>query len=381
MAAIFAVFGMEHYRAVLVVQLFADIGTCFLIADVARRLLSERAAKVAFLLAALCPFFANYAAAALTETWEIFFTVLALDLALIGLRGRTFAPWAGCGLSISACILLRPDGGLLLAAIGAYLLWVLVGSLRQKESVRHILVAASVVGLFSAAPLVPWTLRNLRAFHKFQPLAPRYANEANEFVPLGFNRWVKTWIADYVSVEEVYWQVPDLPIDPSQLPTRAFDSPPQREQTLQLLADYNAEMRIPPAMDKRFAALAEQRVASSPWRYYVWLPAVRIVDMWLRPRTEILPSDIRWWEFDDEPKWSALAIFLMLVNFFYVFAAMAGWWRARFTKQLGLLLTFVVLRSLFLGTLENPEPRYVLECFPILIILASAAFQTADLSV
>jgi 4-amino-4-deoxy-L-arabinose transferase-like glycosyltransferase len=372
LAAIFAVFGMEHYRAVLVAQGVIDIGTCFLLADIARRLLSERAAKAAFLLTALCPFFANYAAAALTETLEIFFTVLALDLAILGLGRRDFSAWAGCGLSIGACILLRPDGGLLLAAIGAYLLWLFLVSLRDKESVRHIVVAALVVGVFSATPLVPWTLRNLRAFHKFQPLAPRYANEANEFVPLGFNRWVKTWIADYVSVEEIYWQVPDLPIDPSQLPTRAFDSPPQREQTLQLLADYNAELRVPPAMDARFGQLAERRVADSPLRYYVWLPAMRIADMWLRPRTEILPSDIRWWEFDDEPKWSALAIFLMAVNLFYVFAAMAGWRRARFTKHMRLLLTFVVLRSLFLGTLENPEPRYTLECFPVLIILASA---------
>jgi hypothetical protein len=175
-------------------------------------------------------------------------------------------------------------------------------------------------------------------------------------------------------VEEVYWQVPDLPIDPAQLPSRAFDSPQQKEQTLQVLAQYNAELRIPPALDRGFEELAEQRIRSSPLRYYAWLPALRIASMWLRPRTEILPSDIRWWEFNDETEWSALAIFLMLVNLFLVIAAVAGLWRARFTQHLGLLLTFVVLRSLFLGTLENPEPRYMLECFPVVLVLASAAF-------
>ena len=41
LAAIFAIFGMEHYRAVLVVQMFVDIATCFLIADLARRLISS----------------------------------------------------------------------------------------------------------------------------------------------------------------------------------------------------------------------------------------------------------------------------------------------------------------------------------------------------
>jgi hypothetical protein len=28
-----------------------------------------------------------------------------------------------------------------------------------------------------------------------------------------------------------------------------------------------------------------------------------------------------------------------------------------------------------LGSLENPEPRYTLECYPALIVLASACFH------
>src|SRR5215471_20377243 len=72
LAFIFALFGIEHYRAVLVAQLLVDLGTCLVCADLARRLLGPRAAKVAFLLAALCPFLADYSASALTETLEIF---------------------------------------------------------------------------------------------------------------------------------------------------------------------------------------------------------------------------------------------------------------------------------------------------------------------
>src|SRR5437879_13246021 len=114
---------MEHYRAVLVTQMFVDIGTCFIIADMARRVISPRAAKATFVLAAICPFLANYAAAALTETLEIFFTVLALDLALRGLNigGASARPrlaWLGCGLAVGGAILLRPDGGISLASIG-----------------------------------------------------------------------------------------------------------------------------------------------------------------------------------------------------------------------------------------------------------------------
>jgi len=85
LAAVFAIFGWSNFRAVLLIQVLFDLGTCFLLADISRRMFSERAAKAAFVLAALCPFLANYAAAALTETLEIFFTTLALDLAVRGL--------------------------------------------------------------------------------------------------------------------------------------------------------------------------------------------------------------------------------------------------------------------------------------------------------
>jgi len=52
----------------------------------------------------------------------------------------------------------------------------------------------------------------------------------------------------------------------------------------------------------------------------------------------------------------------------------AGFVRGRATFGIGMLLVFVALRSLFLGSLENPEPRYTLECFPAVIIAASALF-------
>ena len=126
----------------------------------------------------------------------------------------------------------------------------------------------------------------------------------------GFNRWVRTWIVDYTSVEEIYWAVPGNTVEAEKLPSRAFDSPEQREQTLQLLEDYNDALHVTPELDARFAALATERVHHSPLRYYLELPLLRIADMWLRPRTETLPSDTRWWEFDDDPEWLALAISL-----------------------------------------------------------------------
>ncbi len=380
LALVFTIFGMEHYRAALIVQILVDIGTCFLIADIARRYVCSRAARIAFLLAGLCPFLATYAAAALTETWEVFFTVLALDLALAGLASmRQARLWLGCGLAIGAAMLLRPDGGLLLAAVAVYLVVLLVWRTRQSTGMSSwiIIKAGLIVALAAFVPLLPWTVRNFRTFHEFQPLAPRYANEADDPVPRGFNRWVKTWIANYASVEEIYWAVPGGAMDVDNLPNRAFDSDDQLDQTEQLLNDYNKGLHVTADLDARFAALAAQRIQHSRWRYYVWLPTLRVADMWLRPRTEMMPCSTRWWEFDEQPKWLAAGIVMGILNLAYIGAGLLGLVRGRFACPLGLLLTFVVLRSVFLATLENPEPRYTMECYPVLIVLAAALFRKA----
>jgi 4-amino-4-deoxy-L-arabinose transferase-like glycosyltransferase len=387
LAVIFALFGVGNFRADLLVQVLFDLATCFLIADLARRLFSARTAQAAFLLAALCPFLANYAAAALTETLEIFFTALALDLAFCGLGvGETATPpsrnmvWFGSGLSVGGAILLRPDGGILLATIGGYLLWLLVKNFRTGQSGARLATptifwAGVLVLLGAFAPLLPWTLRNLHTLHRFQPLAPRYATDSDEVVMNGFNRWVRTWIADYVSVQEIYWSVPGAEIDLTRLPRRAFDSQPQRELTSELFADYNRDHDMTPELDARFAALAAERIHAAPLRYYVWFPAVRIADMWLRPRTELFPSDPRWWEFNDDPRWLAVSLGFAVVNLVYVVMAIAGLVRARECFGIGLLVSFLLLRSAFLGSLENPEPRYTLECYPAVIVLAAALFH------
>jgi hypothetical protein len=188
---------------------------------------------------------------------------------------------------------------------------------------------------------------------------------------MGFNRWVKTWIADYASVEEIYWAVPGSELDAGKLPLRAFDNPQQQKETAQLISDYNLVLHVSPELDKRFEAIAADRIRAHPARYCLCLPALRIADMWLRPRTEMLPSDTRWWQFDDEPRWLVVAIALGTINLLYLLAAIAGGLRSSRVEFLGLLILFVVLRSAFLGSLENPEPRYTLEMYPVAFVLAA----------
>jgi len=387
LAAVWSIAGVGNYRAVLLVQAAFDIATCLVVADMARRLLgSERGARIAFLLAALCPFTANYAACALTETLSIFFAALALDLALLARNHARLRGWAGCGLAVAAGILLRPDSGILLAALLVYIGFFVVAGERQRSRSSAIsssrgfsrwLARAVVLCLVALAPLAPWTLRNWHTFGLFQPLAPRYANAPDEFVPLGWEAWVKTWMVDYVSVEEVYWVEKDEILDVTKLPDRAFDSADERARTTALFAAYNAgEHHVTPDLDRQFLALAQERIHRHPLRYYLALPALRVADMWLRPRTEMLGLSTRWWDFDPLGD-SLFAVLLGILNLAYVAAACIGIvlvWRRKIAVSpgWGMLLLFIALRSLFLGTIENPEPRYTLECFPVVFVMATA---------
>jgi hypothetical protein len=373
LAACFLLFGREHYHAVLLAQIAIDVLTCFFIADLARRTVSARV-RFAFLLAALCPFTANYTVAPLTETLSIFFVAAALDAAAAALNAVEREPsawqaWSWCGLALACGILLRPDGGILLIAVGLFLVWRM---LRRPSERIQLFWAGALVLAISVTPLVPWTLRNWRDFHRFEPLVPQSASDPDEFVPDGFDQWVKTWAADYVSTEEIYWQVPGEKIDVDLLPGRAFDSSAQRSQTEELADDYNKVLVVNPELNTRFSGLARQRIHERPMRYYAWLPALRALDMWLRPRTEMLPLSTRWWDYANDRSSSLLATLWGLLNLLFVAAAMMGIIRGPRPRYLGMMLLFILLRSAFLGTLANPEPRYTLECYPVVLLLAGA---------
>jgi hypothetical protein len=379
LAVMFKIFGQEHYTAVMVVQALIDTNLCLVIAAIALELMNEKAAKAAYLLAALCPFIANYVAAPMSETLSIFCTAHAFYYGIRGLKelqqqraGTSY--WVIAGLWSAAGTYMRPDGILVLAALGLGVCGALLTINRKSLAVA----AGAAVLLAALLPLVPWTIRNWRVFGVFQPLASRYANDPGEFVPMGFNRWVKTWMVDYVSVEEIYWNEPGTEIDLGKLPERAFDSRQEYEKTQQLLERYNQRLEIDPALDADFGKLAQERIIHNPFRYYVWLPSLRIADMWLRPRTENLPVDTRWWEFSEHRLESFMVLLWAGLNAWYLLLALRGWANHRLGIFALMLIGFVVLRSLFLGTLENPEPRYVLQCFPVVLALGGGAFARAE---
>ena len=393
LAAIFAVAGNSQ-RAVMLAQVAVDLATCFLIALIAALLAPaparRRVALAGLWLAALCPFTGNYTAVVLTETLVTFLTALGLLLVLEAYtqslaanenpaRSHTLSPWFLAGIVGGFGALVRPETPLLLMAAGLVLVarwWRPVDWLKLARA-----GALMLIGLL--LPLVPWAARNFRALHEVQFLAPRYANLPGELVPLGFNAWAHTWLWRYGDVYLTLWKLDDEPIPPDSIPARAFDSPQERDRVAALLAPYNDTTTYTAEMDRAFADLARERTARHPLRTYVEIPLLRSIAMWFAPRIELLPISGQVfplhseWENDREDLLVTLA--LGLVNCAYVALALAGAWIVRRRPSCALLIVFVVVRTAFFATaIETPEPRYVLECFPVVIAFAAQVFAGRD---
>lgn len=373
LALVFAVFGQDHFRAVMLVQAVIDIGTCVLVCDMARRTISEAAARIAFLLAALCPFIANYAATPLTEVTSIFFLTLSLRQAILAFDDPRCRNWIYCGLAVAAAILLRPDSGLLLGSLGLVVLFQLY---RNPAERKKLLAGGLLMTAVALAPLVPWTIRNWRVMHVFQPLVTMEASDPGEFIARGMGRWLGTWLVDYSNVEDVAFHIDGEPVDVQLVPARAYDSPQEREYVAQLFAEYNKTTVTTPELDRQFGELAQQKIRLHPFRYYVGLPVLRLLDMWFRPRTAILPFDVHWWRFRIDPWNTVGSVLIGFLNLMLVGAAIVGIFRGEPVRHMALLLVYPAVRSLFLMTTGTAEERYTLECFPCVYLLASRWLAT-----
>jgi hypothetical protein len=243
-----------------------------------------------------------------------------------------------------------------------------------------------VVGVLGAScfvPLAPWGIRNMVTLHEAQFLAPRDLNLPGELVPRGFMNWEKTWLFRISDCYRVTWKLDEEVINLEDIPARAFDTPEERQRVADILERYNDDLTLTPEEDAVFAQLARERTGRHLLRTYLWLPAARAVTLWFSPRIERLPFSghvfplAQAWE--DDPVDLSVTISLFLLNLLYVALALWGalrLWRRHPSARpaVAFFIVFFALRTAFLTTVEAPEPRYMLVCFPALIALAAQLF-------
>jgi len=136
-----------------------------------------------------------------------------------------------------------------------------------------------------------------------------------------------------------------------------------------------------PEIDAGFAEIGRERIAHSRLRYYVLLPLKRAKTLWFDTHSQYYPfngdllplADL---DYDIHQQYW-LPLFAGLTAIYTLLGVIGGWllWRSRDRDARRWLLLAVLLMFLRLGffaTLENPEPRYTVELFPFLIMLAGA---------
>lgn len=474
-AGVYTVFGHGDNMGVRIVQALLDTATCALIALIAflwepDEKLKRRSSIAALALAAACPFTTIYVATILTETPTMFLAVAMCLTATLAFKtsgqGRSLLLWAATGALAGIAVLFRPDSGLFALAIGITLIVVTLSRSgdvklnRKREEVLYRCSRASYFGaVFTLAfclVLVPWTVRNYRVFHIFQPLAPAHAEMPGEFVPRGYLSWVRTWIDDGRFIGPVLWSLDQSPIKLDAIPDRAFDSAEEKQKVAALFERYNhpveqldpfvpepepepeaipsedesnqnsdesakngdqpstddqgdeadepekddeAEsadenaagtqateqpVEMTPEIDAGFAQIAKERVARYPVRYYFLLPVRRAASLWLDTHSQYYPFEGELLPLSDldydihQQFWLPLFAVLTLI---YTLLGIAGAWflwqrRELETRKWVLLAALIIfLRIGFFATLENPEPRYVVEVFPFLAILGGIAMS------
>ncbi len=256
LAGIYKIFGHTNNGAVRIAQALVDTGSCALVALLAWLWQPDEKKKVATAIAALAfaavnPFTTIYAATILSETLSIFFALATCVAAIIAFQKTFLADekeksaitnnaigwWAIAGALAGIGTLVRPDSGLFAFAICLTLAIAAVFRLRQRW--RSGAISLAVFGAALMLALTPWTIRNWRVFHRFQPLAPFSAQDPGEFAPNGYERWLKTWLDDERYVEEFWWPLDTEAIDVDEMPDSAFDSAEEKARVAVLLDRYN----------------------------------------------------------------------------------------------------------------------------------------------
>jgi hypothetical protein len=247
--------------------------------------------------------------------------------------------------------------------------------------------------------------------------------------------WLRTWITDIRYVDPMIWSLETKRIDIRSVPDWAFANDDERARVTGLLDQYNnsdpdhpikpdadqqksgdtdddsggdgdeqagtesdneehtddaqaqdeeLDLKLSPEVDAEFAAIAKERIERDPTKYYMVLPATRMMNMWFDTHSEYYSFAGELFPLKDLDSETYQNLWLPLfagIVWLYTILAFAGALVMLFSRwrdaRIFLLMTMLIFlpRAIFISTLENPEPRYFVEYFLFAAVLAGIAMS------
>ena len=143
----------------------------------------------------------------------------------------------------------------------------------------------------------------------------------------------------------------------------------------------NQAVEMTPEIDAGFAEIARARIARHPLRHYLIVPLKRAVSLWFDTHSQYYPFQgqlLPLSDLDSDIHQQYWLPFFALLTLLYTILGVAGaWllWRDKRSRRWLLLLALLIIpRLALLTSMENPEPRYVVEFFAFAIAAGSLAF-------
>ena len=153
---------------------------------------------------------------------------------------------------------------------------------------------------------------------------------------------------------------------------------PSSEEPAQFAGEMTQEI------DAGFEEIARERISRHPVRYYLVVPLKRASSLWFDTHSQYYPFQGELFPLSDlntdlrQQYWLPMFALLTVIYTLLGLAGMWVMWTYRTSRIWLLLITVLIIpRLAFLATLENPEPRYVVEFFGF--VLAAGSISLTEL--
>lgn len=202
-----------------------------------------------------------------------------------------------------------------------------------------------------------------------------WRTDHQSFAENGVNRWLRTWPGDELTKTNIafYW-FRGLHLNMDYVPDVAIRQPDQAERIQQALMQSPRAAPMPEAVQAQFAQLAAENRASQPWMATLWVPLTHLQSMLMQasayPEVARLLDRVA-------PGLGRIVLALLRVGVLVgLLLLVLRWPRLRDLPGVQTLVliaagALLARMGLFAILLNYPENRYLLPCWPLLLMLSA----------